>query len=277
MILLVKSEKLLARVFIIVTFHIPYSSMIDLILDPQLKYWVLLPISVVMVVVGLLRSNITTLLKTDAKLDSYASVRERQFLGRANNFKSGLAVLNEQEFAMRQKYFVETLRSDHFLAAKPTSGDETPANPLTDPGANDALMNMAKGNMMNYIPQTVIMAWINYFFAGFVIMKLPFPLTDGFKSMLQQGIMTPHLNVRYVSSISWYFVNLLGLKPVYSLLLDDNAANELVQQQQSQAPNLGGPGGPKPDKVFSNEAENVQIVMHESVYTGIVDRVCGRE
>ena len=31
----------------------------DLLLDPQLKYWVLLPISVAMVLVGLLRSNAT--------------------------------------------------------------------------------------------------------------------------------------------------------------------------------------------------------------------------
>lgn len=147
---------------------------------------------------------------------------------------------------------------------------------LTSPDANEALMNMAKGNMMNFIPQTIIMAWVNYFFAGFVVMKLPFPLTDGFKSMLQNGIATPDLNVRYVSSISWYFVNLFGLRPVYSLLMGDSSAVDAIMNQQSQQlamPNIGGPGGPKADKLFKAEAENIQILTHESIFDGIVDRV----
>jgi hypothetical protein len=182
--------------------------------------------------------------------------------------------LTASEFASRQNYFIETLKSPEFYAEKPEA-NATPANPFTDPSTNDALMSMAKGNLMNYIPQTVIMGWINFFFAGFVIMKLPFPLTDGFKSMLQNGVATPDLNARYVSAISWYFVNLLGLRPVYSLLMGDStAADQLIQQQQQQPlPNIGGPGGPKVDKVFAAEAENIQILSHESVFTGIVDRV----
>lgn len=180
---------------------------------------------------------------------------------------------------MRQGYFTTTLKTDEFYATKPNDND-TPVNPLTDPNANEALMNMAKGNIMNYIPQTLIMAWVNYFFAGFIIMKLPFPITDSFKSMLQTGVFTPDLNVRYVSSISWYFVNLLGLKPVYSIIMNDsNAANELVMQQQNQQqlPNLGAPGGPKTDKVFQNEADNIHILTHELIYDGIVDRILEAE
>lgn len=250
----------------------------ELVLDPQLKYWVLLPISLVMVIVGLVRSNITNLLKPSPRLEEYKKNREKQFLKRATNFRTGNSVLNAQEFAVRQQYYVRTLNTNEFFAVKDVS-NESPVNPLTDPGTNDALMNMAKGNLMNYIPQTLIMAWVNYFFAGFVIMKLPFPLTDSFKTMLQAGIATPDLNVRYVSSISWYFVNLLGLKPVYSLLMDSNSANELMQQQQQQQqmPNLGGPGGPKVDKVFAKEAENIHILTHESIFDGIVDRVLERE
>lgn len=205
--------------------------------------------------------------------------RYRQFLKRATNFKAGSSVLNEKEFIMRQEYFIKTLNSDEFFATKPNAND-TPANPLTDPNANEALMNMAKGNIMNYIPQTLIMAWVNFFFAGFIIMKLPFPITDSFKSMLQAGIFTPDLNVRYVSSISWYFVNLLGLKPVYSIIMNDSsAANDLVmlQQNQQQLPNLGAPGGPKTDKVFQNEAENIHILTHDLIYDGIVDRILSSE
>lgn len=192
---------------------------------------------------------------------------------RTSSFRAGNAVLTEQEFFMRQEYFISKLKTTDFFANK-NIANEQPPNPLTDPSTNEAMMNMAKGNIMNYIPQTLIMAWVNYFFAGFVIMKLPFPITDSFKGMLQTGIATPDLNGRYVSSISWYFVNLLGLRPVYSLIMNDsNAADELVNQQQQQMPTLGGPGGPKIDKVFAAEAENIQVLSHDSIFNGIVDRI----
>lgn len=50
-------------------------------------------------------------------------------------------------------------------------------------------------------------------------MKLPFPLTPQFKSMLQSGVGTRDLDVRWVSSISWYFLTLFGLQPVYNFIL----------------------------------------------------------
>ncbi len=80
-------------------------------------------------------------------------------------------------------------------------------------------MGAMKGNMAMMVPQTLIMGWINAFFAGFVIMKLPFPLTPQFKSMLQSGVGTRDLDVRWVSSLSWYFLTLFGLQPVYNFIL----------------------------------------------------------
>lgn len=165
------------------------------------------------------------------------------------------------------------LNSDKYLN-EPASSD-TPANPFTDPGTNDALLNMAKGNLMSFVPQTLIMAWVNFFFAEAIVMKLPFPLTNGFKSMLQSGVNTPDLDVRYVSAISWYFVNLFGLRPVYSFIMNDpNKAQELVnnQQQQNQQSPIG-PGSQKANKLFAAEAESIQITAHESVFDGIAARV----
>ncbi len=49
--------------------------------------------------------------------------------------------------------------------------------------------------------------------------KLPFPLTLGFKSMMQRGIETPDMDVRWVSSLSWYFLNFFGLNGLFRLLL----------------------------------------------------------
>src|ERR1700760_4718987 len=52
-----------------------------------------------------------------------------------------------------------------------------------------------------------------------ILVKLPFPLTLGFKSMLQRGIETPDMDVRWVSSLSWYFLNFFGLNGLYRLIL----------------------------------------------------------
>jgi uncharacterized membrane protein (DUF106 family) len=85
----------------------------------------------------------------------------------------------------------------------------------------DQMMDMAKKSMVSMVPQTVIMGWINYFFTGFVLIRLPFPLTLRFKLMLQRGIDTSDMDVTWVSSISWYFLCLFGLNAIFRLILGD--------------------------------------------------------
>jgi hypothetical protein len=40
--------------------------------------------------------------------------------------------------------------------------------------------------------------------------------------MLQSGVATPDLDVRWVSSLSWYFLNLMGLQSVFTFLLGND-------------------------------------------------------
>lgn len=56
----------------------------------------------------------------------------------------------------------------------------------------------------------------------YMIVKLPFPLTPRFKTMLQSGVNTRDMDVTWVSSLSWYFLNLFGLGSVFALILGDN-------------------------------------------------------
>jgi ER membrane protein complex subunit 3 len=112
--------------------------------------------------------------------------------------------------------------------------------------------------------------------------------------MLQSGVATQDLDVRWVSSLSWYFLNLFGLQSVFTFILgDDNgtspalpykaraltlyiAANQMAQQMGQLSPtvtaNLIQPGQ-DPDKVFASEAENLEVMEHQWILEGVEDRL----
>lgn len=48
--------------------------------------------------------------------------------------------------------------------------------------------------------------------------------------MLQSGVMTRDLDVRWVSSLSWYFLNLFGLQSVFGFILgsDNGMIKDIV-------------------------------------------------
>ncbi|CDR39950.1 CYFA0S04e00826g1_1 [Cyberlindnera fabianii] len=248
----------------------------DLVIDPSLKYWVLVPISLALVLFGVLRQSINVLLSPAPRLTQLNKLREQQYLKKAQLFKTNFWNLPKSEFLIRQSHMCDKLNSGDYLADKPTKEVDITQNPFTDPNASDAMMEMAKNSFGNMIAQTAMMGWVNFFFAGFVLMKLPFPLTLRFKQMLQSGVNTSDLDVRWVSSISWYVIAMLGLNSVSNVLFGDgNMASQMMQQQQPMGgvPMMPGAGGPKPDKLMKAEATDIQILPYKHVLENVGDRV----
>ncbi|KAK5941429.1 hypothetical protein PMZ80_006708 [Knufia obscura] len=251
--------------------------------DPALFLWILLPITIVMILTGVLRHYATILLQSPPKPPSTPpEARERQFLGRGAVLRSNLpsSGLSTASFQVRKDYLIDNYKKGSFLKNGPESRGQAAPNPMSDPAAMEGMMGMMKGNMAMMIPQTLIMSWINAFFAGFVILKLPFPLTIRFKQMLQAGVMTRDLDVRWVSSLSWYFLCLFGLQSVFIFILgNDNAASQVTQQMAMANPmgaqGMGGPmqPGQDPDKMFQAEAENLEVMEYWNVLDGVEERL----
>jgi len=91
--------------------------------------------------------------------------------------------------------------------------------------------------------------------------------------MLQSGVGTRDLDVRWVSSLSWYFLTLFGLQPVYNFILgSDNTANQIAQQMAMNPAGMMAPNS-DPDKMFAAEAENLEVIEHSYILDGIEERI----
>jgi hypothetical protein len=93
------------------------------------------------------------------------------------------------------------------------------------------------------LPNMLMMGFVSYFFSGFVLLRIPFPLTDRFKTMLQRGIFLNSLNASYVASLSLFFILLFGLRGLFSLLLgSDSAAIDNPDQMMAAQMSMGTGG-----------------------------------
>jgi ER membrane protein complex subunit 3 len=84
--------------------------------------------------------------------------------------------------------------------------------------------------------------------------------------MMQRGVETTDMDVRWVSSLSWYFLNLFGLTSVYTLILGDaSGADGLQDMQQMQM--MGQPQPlQQPAEVLKVCAADLDIQERGGVY-----------
>ena len=81
----------------------------------------------------------------------------------------------------------------------------------------------------------VMMQGISHFFLGFVLIKLLFPLKNGFKQMFQSGLDLSTLETSYVSNVSWYFLVMFGLHAFFRPDIGDPSTKTLeitIKQQE---------------------------------------------
>lgn len=185
------------------------------VLDERIRDWVLLPICLVMFLQGILRQNISILLKEDRK-SSFESIVRAQLLKRSQRLRLNGKHISAESVAMRKRDLV-----NRALLDRPKTDDDM-ANPMM-PGASadpsSMMGGMFKQQLMMILPNMILMGWVSYFFSGFIVAKLPFALSDRFKQMVQRGVNLTTLDASYVTSLSLYILLLVGMRGLFTLVL----------------------------------------------------------
>ncbi|XP_004835380.1 ER membrane protein complex subunit 3 isoform X2 [Heterocephalus glaber] len=192
----------------------------ELLLDSNIRLWVVLPIVIITFFVGMIRHYVSILLQSDKKL-TQEQVSDSQVLIRSRVLRENGKYIPKQSFLTRKYYFNNP--EDGFF--KKTKRKVVPPSPMTA--------------------------------------KVPFPLTLRFKPMLQQGIELLTLDASWVSSASWYFLNVFGLRSIYSLILgQDNAADQSrMMQEQMTGAAVAMPADT--NKAFKTEWEALELTDHQ--------------
>ena len=115
-------------------------------------------------------------------------------------------------------------------------------NPMMNP---NAMTGMLKNNLFMFIFTPLQYAVISHFFSGFIIGKVPFPLTQKFRGMLQSGVSVVGLDVKYISSLSLYFLTIFGFSSIYKMLFsqeDDDFSNPMKQMNPMMMNPMMAPG-----------------------------------
>lgn len=268
------------------------SSSQNLLLDSDIRDWVVLPLLIIMVVAGLLRNSLSKYLRANSRSACYIEKRARSCIQKSGRLRSGGgSYISAVKWEAKRRYLSQKGDNDEdtdsgnlsFLReeaviAKNEKENATDAADMMNPLA---MMDGMKGNMVFMVQNMVMMQGISHFFKGFVLVKVPFSLTNGFKMMFQRGLDLSTLETSYVSSVSWYFLVMFGLRAFFRLAIGDVPQEvqeaSFVQHSLGTLVNAPAAGPQKFDAtaVLKSEADNLELTMQKSVLDDVEKRLLG--
>ena len=117
-----------------------------------------------------------------------------------------------------------------------TKGKNSPQN-NQNPFEMMSKMQGQMGNnssMVNLIANSIIGGWIGHVFAGYLILKIPFPIPSNFSKMFQNGIQLNELNPSWMSSLSLYFIIAIWMRSFISNFLRKKEVDDADKTMQDQ-------------------------------------------
>ncbi|CDF32069.1 unnamed protein product [Chondrus crispus] len=230
----------------------PDPSSIDIPLDPLLRVWVLLPIWIATLLMGLVRRNVTALMTKEPPTTLFKH-RDAGYLKRSVKLRQNFSAIAYEQFAARRQYLAGPEGVLH-VAKKEKSALTAIMNP-------ESLANQIMSVVMAIVPHMVMGTWARYMFAGMAVCRLPFTLTPRFRPMLQSGIELAgqNLDVSYVSALSWYLLSMFGNGGLLSLISKGHSDDFVFVPSVASQISLNM----APDKVFAQEREALGKIVHK--------------
>lgn len=287
------------------------SSSQNILLDSSIRDWVVLPLLIIMVEAGLLRHYLSLAMKpAEIKKIPHIEHRTKNALSRASRLRSGAAsYLSKNIWEGRVRYWTTgnesmSLNGNNSLDPKGGTGylqeelqwieeEEDILKADSSKKASDddmpdpmAMMGPMKGQFVFMAQNMVMMQGIGYFFSGYVLVKVPIPLTMGFKLMFQRGLDLSTLETSYVSSVSWYFLVMYGLRAFFKLVIEGDGNNQndfreasMIMADLGCTMHAAGPVNKKFDAVqaIKSEIENLELSKHKSILDDADKRLLGKK
>lgn len=267
----------------------------NLLLDSDIRDWVVLPLLVIMIAAGLLRQAMSVYLRSNSKPLSSIESRAKSCMQRSLRLRSGGGgYISTQKWESRRRYLSAKedeenhaandkdrpsalLRSEAVRATEESEAAKSSGDMMDNPMS---MMDGRKGQMAFMAQNMIMMQGISHFFQGFVLLKVPFPLTNGFKMMFQRGLDLSTLETSYVSSVSWYFLVMFGLRAFFRLAIGDvpQETQESSFLQHSLGNNINAPAGPKKfdaSAALKGEADNLEIAKRRCMLDDVEKRLLG--
>ena len=256
-------------------------------IDSSLRNWVFIPLTLITVCVSLLMKYLTYIFNqgSEKKIKSETKTIEafdyktemknkdtdiviKNAINRANLLKNNFMYISEKGFKQRKAFFCK--EETGFFSQKYESKSPDLMNP-------NMMGDMMKKNLVNALYYIVIFVGGGYFFSGFILLKFPFGLTQKFRSMMQQGLNLPDVDVSYVSAISWCLILVFGINSILQFFDGGDDFDMFSQQQQmmTQPMNMmNNPmGGKDYEKILKPEKESINILPNFSLIDDSVDRL----
>mmetsp|Transcript_72771 Transcript_72771/g.89257 ORF Transcript_72771/g.89257 Transcript_72771/m.89257 type:complete len:280 (-) Transcript_72771:41-880(-) len=244
---------------------------IELTLDPGIRAFVLIPIFLVVFLRSILQQNLSQLMKNKPKENKLEKIKHSQNIMRSSRTRGNLNNIPLSSYKRRHRYLNEV--SLKAVEVKKKEPGEQDIEGMTQ------MMSMMKGNTVSYISNIGFMMWVNSFFAGFLLIRLPFNVSETFRPLVQRDVMLQPFDCSYVSSLSWYFISFFGLSGLTKFLLNttQNQDMKMMEQQMSmpmmpgmgmpgagaQPPSPFGGGGYDPNPMLKTERNELKVTKHD--------------
>ena len=145
---------------------------VSLLLDTGIRNFVLIPILFIVLIRTRLISNISSLVQSKPKLTTIERIKHVQSVRRSKRTRSNCYWIENSSFAKRRRYLTTTALKE---VKKEKKKDPRAGGNVDD---MNSAMSMMKGNTIGYMFNFGFMMWINSFFTGFILLRLPFTVTE---------------------------------------------------------------------------------------------------